>query len=68
MVPLDCSIAEDILVGMGVILELISAREMCFYIKNKLDKQYINYFVPMLLDILKSSLRYKPFFISVYKT
>lgn len=34
MVLLVCSIAEDILVGMGVTLELGSARETNFCAKN----------------------------------
>lgn len=60
--------AEDILVSIGVILEFVSSREVCFYTKSKLDKQYIIYFIPTMLDILKSSLRHKSLFISVYGT
>lgn len=41
---------------------------MCFCTKSKLDKQNINYFILVLLDILKSSLRHNPFFISVCGT
>jgi len=45
-------------VGMGVILELIFDKDMCFCTKNKLNKQYVNYFIPVLLNVLKSSLRH----------
>lgn len=51
MVLLVCNVAEDIHVGIGVILELVLDRETCFCAESKFDRPYIDYFIPILLYI-----------------